>query len=812
MATASAARPGLGIYGGLFFTTLSTLMYELLLTRIFSVTMWYHFAFVAVSVALFGMTVGALAVHLLPGRFPEARTKERLVQASLLFSVSIVISFVLHLQIPFRPGWSAGELLLVMLTYLIIAVPFTFSGITVCLALTRFPAQVGRLYSADLVGAGLGTITLIWLLDRLQDGPSTVLAVAALSAVGACWFALSAARQPAVLAALGCALLLGGMALGNAVSVQQHHPILRVRWVKGEAEGGVPLYERWNSFSRIRIDGNPDAVVEPLSLGFGSTYRPGAQVRQLSLSIDATAGATLTGYDGDVEKLGYLRQDVTNLVHYLRPDARVAIIGVGGGRDVLAALAFGQPSITAVEMNGAILNAVNGRFGEFTGHLDRQPGVRFVSDEGRSFIARSSGRFDIIHVPFTDTWAATGAGAFALSENGLYTVDAWQTFLEHLTDGGILSVNRWHYFPRPMESYRLVSLAVEALRRLGVERPRDHIIFVTSYGPNPQVDVAVGNILVSRTPFSASDVSTFRQVITDLQFHVLIAPGWRETDRTIAAIAEADDPGSVSLGFPGDISAPTDNRPFFFQMVSFRDLFDRSLYGGVNDYLAKPVLVLFSLMVAVLVLTGMFIVGPLLLTTNPKTLARTAPYIAFFGAIGLAFILVEISQLQRLIIFLGHPTYALSVVLFSLLVSSGIGSLATERLVRPNPRLALRHVWPVAALLAVLLAFGLFTPLATEQFDAERTPVRILTAVGLLAPMGFFMGMPFPLGMKAAALEPNAPTAFFWGVNGATSVCASVLAVAIALGWGISASFWAGFVAYGLALAALGLVALRRPA
>lgn len=801
----SRAQAAPTIYGGLFFITLSTLMYEILLTRIFSVTMWYHFAFVAVSVALFGLTVGALIVHLSPRRFPEERTKERLYQAALLFSLAIVVSFITQLSIPFDPRWSVIGVYSIALTYLVISVPFIFSGIAVCLALTRFPGQVSRLYAVDLVGAGLGTVTLIWLLDLLRDGPSAVLVVAALAAVGAAFFAYGAGRsRTTALAAVG-AVIFVGLAVGNAISVQSHHPILRVYWAKGQAEE-VPLYETWNAFSRVTVTGDPE-VLEPSASG--SSDAGGRQVRQLSMTIDATAGTTLTGYDGDRESLEYLQHHVVNLAHFIRPDARVFIIGSGGGRDVLSALYFNQPSVTAVEMNQEILETVNGRYGEFTGHLDQQPGVTFVNDEARSYLARSDERFDIIQIPFTDTWAATAAGAFALTENSLYTVEAWQNFYEHLSDRGVLSVTRWYFVPRPMEAYRLTSLAVESLRRAGVERPRDHMILVRSAAIFP--DIADVTILLSREPFSAADVAEIRRVSRDLQFEVLLTPNGAGSDPLFPTIAEAADPGSLDLGFPGDISAPTDDRPFFFQMIRFQDLFNRSLYGGFNDYLARPVLVLFSLAIAVLGLAALCIVLPLLLTTSRNALRGMIPFVVFFGAIGLGFLLLEISQMQRLIIFLGHPTYALSVVLFSLLLFSGLGSLATERLVRPrpNPGLSLALLWPLLALMLVLVTFGVLTPAAIDRFDAETTPVRILTAVAILAPMGVMMGMPFPLGMKVASLRPNAPTAFFWGINGATSVCASVLAVAIAMGWGISAAFWVGCVSYAIAAVALGLVVVR---
>jgi hypothetical protein len=804
-----AERPQVKLttYGGLFFTTLSTLMYEVLLTRIFSVTMWYHFAFVAVSIALFGMTVGALIVHLLPHRFPVELTKERLFQASLLFSVSIVVSFVTQLAIPFDPEWSLLGVYSIAFTYLVISVPFIFSGIVVSLTLTRFAYQVSRLYSVDLVGAALGTVTLIWVLDKLEDGPSAVLAIAALTAVGAVFFAVDAGRSHGLQLAAIAVAVLTWTAGGNAILAQNGHPVLRLRWVKGQAEEVAP-FERWNAFSRIRVYGDMTVLSPPFGWGMSPTYEGKPGVRQLSLDIDAGALTVLTGYDGDRQSIQFLRYDVTSLVHYIRPNSQVFIIGSGGGRDVLAALAFNQPSVTAVELNGDILDVVNGKFGDFTGHLDRQPGVTFVNDEARSYLARSHDKFDIIQISLVDTFAATAAGAFALSENSLYTVEAWQNFLEHLTDRGVLSVSRWYALQSPLEAYRTTSLAAEALRREGVERPEDHMMLIRSSSSNANFGLlAVGTILVSREPFTDSDVAEMRRVAQDLQFDMVLAPGGTGSEPIFAQIAEAKDPDKVPLGVPADISPPTDDRPFFFQMIRFRDLFNTSIYGTGIQIVTRPVLVLFSLALAAIGLTALCILFPLLRATGRDVLKGTYPMLAFFASIGMGFMLLEISQMQRLIIFLGHPTYALSVVLFTLLLASGLGSLATERLV--NPRLRPSLLWPLVVLLAVLIATGILTPGIIGHFEASTTTVRILAAALILAPMGLVMGMPFPIGMMVASLRPDSPTVFFWGINGATSVCASVLAVAIALGWGISTSFWIGCLSYVAAAAALSVVVAR---
>ena len=809
MERVSTARAMPAIYGGLFFTTLSTLMYEVLLTRIFSVTMWYHFAFVAVSVALFGMTVGALIVHLMPKWFAQEDTRDRLAQSSLLFSVTIVASFLTQLVIPFDARWSLTAIYGTAVIYSVIAVPFIFSGIAVALTLTRFPDQVSRLYAADLIGAGLGTVTLVWMLDELGDGPSAVIVVAALAGAGACLFAIGAgrARLLRIAAAMAVLWLVGG--LGNAYSAHNEHAFLRVRWAKGLPEQ-TALYEKWNALSRIRVTGDEKHLTPPYGWGMSPELDRTPRTRQLVMSIDTTALTYMTGFDGDLEKVDYLRYDVVNVAHYLRSDASVFVIGMGAGRDVLSALAFHQPSVTAVEMNGAIIDAINGKYGDFTGHLDRQPGVHIVNDEARSYLTRSDERFDMIQISLIDTWAATGAGAFALSENSLYTTEAWKTFLDHLTPDGVLTVSRWYQLnDPPVESYRLTALAAKALREQGIDDPRAHMILIRnpdSFPGFPGVHLAAANMLISKAPFSQTDIDKIEQVAHDLRFQIILAPEPVESDPVFAAVAEAKDANSVPIGISVDISPPTDSRPFFFQMVRYRDIFNSSLYGEAS-YLTQPVLALFSLAIVMLVLTGLCILLPLLVTTSRRALEGMTPFVVFFCAIGLGFLLLEIAQLQRLTIFLGHPTYALSVVLFSLLIFSGIGSFASEQLIKPRNRSLL--LLPFVALIAVIIAAGVATAPITHAYDGATTPVRIFTAVALLAPMGLLMGMPFPIGMRLASLRENAPTAFFWGINGATSVLASVLGVSIALQWGIPQAFWVGVAFYVVAALALGRIVTR---
>jgi spermidine synthase len=489
--------------------------------------------------------------------------------------------------------------------------------------------------------------------------------------------------------------------------------------------------------------------------------------------------------------------------HFLRPRSSVAIIGAGGGGDVLTAHAFQQKPVIGIEMNKDIVKALTDEYGAFTGHLDRLPGFQIVNDEGRSYLARSDQEFDIIMARMIDTWAATAAGAFALSENSLYTVEAWRTFLDRLSPRGILSFTRWYSGKVPGEMYRLMSLAVRSLREEGASDPFHHIAILRRQ--------LRGTIIVSKQPLTEVDLDRLEELQENRPWDLVHSPR-RSDDPVFEEIARAQSAEDLLARFPIDITAPTDDRPFFFNMLKFgeKPTADVMARWGMPTISAnmEAVLILRTLTVAIAGVVLLLIVLPLLLTIRRVSLGGAMPLLAYFAAIGLAFMLVEISQLQRLTIFLGHPTYSLSVVLFSLLLSSGLGSLSTAGIQDSAPLMA--SLGRMAVLLLLLSIFGAATPSALHWLRGAGMPLRIAVSVLILFPMGFFMGMAFPIGMKFAARHSESLTPWLWGVNGATSVFASVLAVVISLAVGISAAFWVGSACYLLAAGSLLLMGRSR--
>jgi hypothetical protein len=774
----------------LLLVALATVMFEVLLTRIFSLTLWYHFAFMAISIAMFGLTLGALLVFLRPAWWPEAGLARAMGMCALLFAVAISGVILLHVYL-YTPLPHIAMAPMVA-TFVVVAVPFVFSGIFVCLALTRFPSRIGKLYAADLAGAALGCLAVIAAL-RWLDGVGAVLACSALaSAAGTCL--LERARKTV-------ALVLTGIFAGSAVwsghyLAQNEVAAVKIQHIKGYDSPEVE-YERWNSFSRI-------AVLHPTRLGaqawnLSTEFRDALDIESRYLHIDGHAGTQLIGFDGDLKKVEFLRWDLPNFVQHLRPSGRMAVVGAGGARDILTARLFNQKRVVAVEINRDIMRVVNQRFGDFTGHLDKLPGVTFVNDEARSYLARVAERFDIVLLTFVDTFAATAAGAYALTENSLYTVEGWNVFLERLDEDGLLAVSR----AVSPELGRLVALGRAALLRMGAQRPEEHMVLITNPRHTPLSVHPMGLLLVRKTPFDADELARIRGLAKQMNFELELEPRAAKT-RLLAALASGRDPQAIAASGL-NFDAPTDDQPFFFYMARASDWL--RLNGGGNSPMSAAAVVLAALLFTVAALTLACIVLPLVFART-RVVRGDGALLGYFAAIGTGFMLIEVSMLQRLIVFLGHPIYSLTVILFVLLFSGGIGSYLSARFLGEQPER--RGLVMLAVLGAVLLGAGFATGPLIVAFSSAETPVRIAVSACLLAVMGLFLGMAFPLGMRLATMWRQSLAPWLWGVNGATSVLASVLAIAIAMVFGISASFWTGVASYFLAIAAFAAAAHRR--
>lgn len=783
--------------------SLALLTLEVALTRIFSVLLWYHFAFLAISLALFGLAGGGLLLHFRPERFPREEVHRQMAMWSIFFALSVPVSYMLILGVPFVYRVSLPAVISLFLIYSFAALPFLFGGVVIALALSRFSHRITAVYGVDLIGAGLGCAVVVPLLGRLS-GPGVVIAAGMIAAIASMLFSLSVSKTVTMRSVTALALL--ALLLG----VQERSGLLRIDFTKDHLEEEI-LHEQWNALARVSViaQGTPNWAT--------SRVYNGPKPETLWLKIDAEAGTPIVKFDGNFETVRALQYDVSALAYALRQNAKVLIIGPGGGRDVLTALSFGNRDVTAVEINPAIISTVKETFGEYSGGLYSRPDVTMVNDEGRSYVRRSDERFDIIQASLIDTWAATSAGAYVLSENTLYTEEAFTEFIEHLQPSGILTMSRWFFKGRPIETLRLTAVAVKALRNLGADDPAAHIVVIKrstwdwAYRLQELRD-GVGTLLVKRTPWTADEVGFLRQIATDLEYDVVCAPGGEagsnhpDFDLLIGAQSK-----QFIDTYPVDISPPNDDRPFFFYMIkpleAIRTLWSSDIEQGVMQNNVRAIFVLVALLVIVLILTAICLFLPLAVKRGEPRPAGTKNgiFLFYFLCLGLGYLLVEIPLMQQFILLLGHPVHALTVVLFALLVGSGLGSFLSEKI--PDRYVA----FSVLAAAVIIVAYRFILPPTLAAALGMSHTARVLLSVALLAPPGIVMGMPFPSGVRVLGRSGVAMMPWVWAVNGATSVCASVLATLLAISFGYSAVLLGGATTYAVAFIALTVAGRSAP-
>jgi hypothetical protein len=651
-------------------------------------------------------------------------------------------------------GWLA-------LIYLVLAIPFLLGGAVVALALSHFSQAAGQIYFYDLVGASLGCIVSITALSWL-GGANTVLLVAVIAAAAAICFALEASRSYQISSGVMLLVLLG-LLISNRQS----------EWLEVRARTGYDadreiLYEQWNALARVTVYEDP-YWLQPFGWGLSPTY-VGPDPGHHLLLIDGKAGTPIQWWDGQWSTIDFLRYDLTSLAYYLLPEANVFIIGPGGGRDILTGLLFGARQITGVELNPAIIDAARNQFGEYTGHVYEQPGVTVAIEDARTYLSRHDNQYDLIQASLIDTWAASSAGAFALSENGLYTHEAFLTYYDRLTPEGMVSFSRWYYIADPTETLRLVALGADAWQKKDVANPADHIVVIANFSQNRSATEGLATMLLKKTPFTAAEVAELVSLAESMEFTVLHAPGIALESNPVNTLITAPNMDQVISDYDLNIAPTTDNQPFFFNFVRpgspVRDtLNENPAYRASTEAnrVMRGVLLISTFF------TGLFIVGPMVLRRGRDlSLSHHGSYLLYFAALGAGFMLVEVPFIQRLTLYLGSPTYALAVVLFALLLSGGIGSLSSQQVSQNMILTRLRTV-----LLALLAIIGLQLLLLSTILDwTQQWPLwlRIAVAVLFIFPAGFMMGQPFPLGLRWIAVNDPAIIPWLWAINGATSV------------------------------------------
>jgi hypothetical protein len=750
------------LFAGIFLIALSGLVLEVSITRIFSAAIWYHFAFVAVSVALVGLGASGLVVQhrvkKLKGKWAENLTIYSAWGIAIFIPITLFVMHALASQVIYLP-----------LFMILFSVPFFLVGIIISAAFNAFASVAGRLYAADLIGASVGALLVVLFLV-LTGGEGATLIVGLIAAIGGTIFSRIAKNtKKTVVSLMFVAFALSLIILNHATQIfaiptdptaQKDLPIyLR------EHPGSKIVKTEWNSFSRID-------VVEGGAGGEGLVAK---------VFIDGGAGTNIISWDGKTES----RQELSTWMQYLpfkmMQDPKVLVIGSGGGRDVVASLVSGSKDVTSVEINPIIYETVKS-YGDRAGNVYSHEYVRSYVDEGRSFITRSSEKYDIVYVPFVDTWASVSSGGLSVSENFLYTLQGFQQYYDHLTDTGKIVTVRWL-----IDAPRFISTYAKLLEQNGI--PQDqldrHLIMVTSdsYTQDPSVTM----VIFSKSPFTDEEIRFFSQSFSQYGYKPILVPGQIMREPYSALLN-----GQINLDqfydmFETKVYPVTDDNPYFLS-------FEKPLPGVVE-----------VLLYASVGIVAIFLLVPFAWMKRrreeevgtKKSEIGIATMIPYFAALGMGFILIELALLQKLILLMGNPTMTFALLLFTLLISSGAGSLLSARIAKNNMK---NLVFIIGGIAALGILYFLFLPPIIYSTIAEPIEAKAAVSIAILAPIGFLMGMPLPTGMRLLKVHRPDYIPWMWAVNGAFSVLGAVLAIALGIMYGSSLAMILGILIYLIAL------------
>ena len=802
----------------LFFTSASVLAYEILLMRLLSISFWTHFAYMVISLALLGVGASGSFLFLLSRRvYSNMDTWLVLLAGGASLSFPLCFSLAKDIGLdPLNLVWQHKEWLKMLATYLVLALPFFLSGGIVGIILSAAGREVPKLYAADLLGAGLGCMAVVpamywappWALLPLLSG--SVLA----GAGGCCMRTVWGARGILFLPVTGTLVLLCYVLL-PPVPRLHHTKALAMTLafpdatVEAEREGPQGLIHVVGS-SLIR-------EVPGLSLHYGLEGKGGVLPEQKTIFVDGDALSSITRFRGDLHEMAHLDFTTLALPYHVRGPKKVLVVGAGGGTDVVLALKDKASSITAIESNAQVAELMTGPLASFSGHVYSKPEVRLLVREARQFLHGTEDRFDLIQLSLLDSFGGSAAGLTASAESYLYTTEAFSLYLSRLSGTGILSVTRWLKLP-PRDSLRMFSTALSALREGGLsEKPEEHLLLIRSW--------RTSTLLVSRSPFSAEEIEKASAFCDRRGFDVDYHAGIREerANRYDVQKEAYSFKGAVSLAgsdserflrdYLFDVSPATDDRPYFSHFFRWDKAW--MLLQQLRREFLPFVEIGYVLVIATLVQAGIaggvLILVPLLgLRRAGKGATREVSgravlgTVLYFGSIGLAFMFLEMALLPKYTLLLAHPVYSTAAVLATVLFFAGWGSVSVRH---PGDK----SLWVAVTCVG---AWVLIQAVAEEKVFrwALGLPFggRLAFTVFTVGALSFFLGRPFPIGLRETSDRFSSLVPWAWGINGCASVMGAILGTMINMSLGLRMTMGLAAFLYGLAALAFSFT-LRQP-
>ena len=781
------------VFPATFLISSAAIGYEILLMRLLSIVHWHHFAYMIISLALLGYAASGTLIAI-GKRYLLPRFELAFAASGLTCAVAMVACFAIGQRVPFNAlevVWNSRQLIYLAGIYLCFFVPFFFAASCIGLALTNLKNQISRVYFFDLLGAGSGAFTIVAALF-LMSPQNALKLLAVLALCASVLLTLTVASQVRKRLLLAQGVFLAVLLFGLPQSLLE----FRISPFKGLSQALQVIDtnvvgEYSNPLGLVTVVESPTIPFRDApGLSLNTQSEP---PEQLALFTDGDAMTVITHFDGNLESLAYMEDMTAALPYRLLDEPKVLILGAGGGTDVLMALYHGAREIDAVEVNPLIKELVGYEYADFAGFLYGKDRVNVHLGEARGFVTRQTGQYDLIQVALLDSFSASGSGVQTLNESYLYTIEAMREYLRHLEPGGMLAITRWLRVP-PRDTLKLFATAAEALRLAGVESPGRQLALIRSWNTS--------TLLVRNGEFNSQNIDAIREFASARSFdtsfypampaseanryNILAEPYFFEGARALLSNTAAD----FIDRYKFDITPASDDRPYFFHFFKWSSLAETLALrkrGGAG-LIEWGYLILFATLLQALVAGALLILLPLLLSKRAwpnHTGVRTGGY---FFVLGLAFMFVEIAFIQKLILFLSHPLYSVAVVLSGFLVFAGIGSGYSKRLMQrlhDSNYSAVTIV--VVAITAITLIYVLLLPELLGRLVGLPDIVKVGLSMLVIAPLAFWMGMPFPIGLSKLATDAAGFIPWAWGLNGFASVLSASLATLLAIEFGFTA-------------------------
>jgi len=754
-----------------------------------------------ISIALLGFGVSGTFISLLQKGFKKHFYLFFAI-FSFLFSLSLPLCFALSQRIPFSPFlivWYRGEYLRLLEYYLVFLIPFFLGATCIGLSFLKFSQEIPKVYFANLLGSGAGALGII-LIMYLLPPISIIGVITVLAFLSALFSAINFPRKILVMATIIFSVSILLFFLYPPQPQISQYKGLSVALKLPQAK---IISQRFSPLARLDVVKSPAIRYAPgLSLNFKGKIPP-----QLALFIDADSMCPITNFQGDLSNVRYLDYTTSALPYHLLNEPSVLILGAGGGSEVLTALYHKASSIEAVEVNPQVIDLLQGEYAEFSNHLYSYPQVRVKIAEGRGFMESTDEKYDLIQITLLDSFSSSSAGVYATSESYLYTIEAIKNYIEHLAPEGILSVTRWVKTP-PRDGIKMFATAVESLEKMGIKDPSSHLIFIRSW--------ATSTLLIGRSPFTLSQIGTVKKFIEERLFdpiwypgisskevnryNILNEPYYYEASQRILSEGRKD----FYQDYLFYVRPATDDRPYFFHFFKWKSLpyLLKTLGRAWIPFMEWGYIILIATLIQAIGISILLIVLPLFFLKKKKSVLRDKLRIfLYFLCLGVGYMFMEVSFIQKFTLFLFYPIYSVAVVIAGFLIFSGWGSYFSRRI---HLKRASTIEVAVGGIIVISLGYLLWLNDIFASFIWLPDWLRILFSVLLIAPLAFFMGMPFPLGLGKVSYNRPLLVPWAWGINGCASVISTVLATILAISGGFNL-----VIVISLALYALAAVSFR---